>query len=249
MSAQAPLALRLHSNPHGRDFVVGDVHGCFEQLDALLAQVDFQPRCDRLFSLGDLIDRGPHSLRALDFLAQPWFFAVRGNHEEIMLRALAGDSRQFDLWQQVGGRWAQFANTQALERLRQACANLPLALEVPTPRGAVGIVHADWPAADWAPLFQRLQRRRADKRSRQALLWSRQRWRRLQLDRLNPGLSGANRVAGIELICIGHNPVAQPTRLGDFLFLDTGAGHGGRLSLLELASGENLQQATPSADF
>ncbi len=248
MSAQ-PLAQTLDSNRHGRDFVVGDIHGCFEQLEALLLEVDFQPRRDRLFSLGDLIDRGPHSLRALEFLAQPWFFAVRGNHEDMMLRALDGDSRQFDLWQQVGGRWAQFADTQALDRLRQACATLPYALEVTTSRGRVGIVHADWPAVDWPRLFQRLQQRRADTRSRQALLWSRQRWRRLELDRLNPGLSGANRVAGIDLICIGHNPVAHATRLGDFLFLDTGAGHGGQLSLLELDSGEILQQTTPAAEF
>jgi len=68
-------------NTQGRDFAVGDIHGHFTRLQAALEAVDFAPEVDRLFSVGDVVDRGPESERVLDWLAQPWFFAVQGNHE------------------------------------------------------------------------------------------------------------------------------------------------------------------------
>ena len=52
----------------GTDWVVGDVHGCFETLRQALAAIDFEQGRDRLFSVGDLIDRGPNSIEALEWL-------------------------------------------------------------------------------------------------------------------------------------------------------------------------------------
>lgn len=82
----APLRVeQLTSNALGRDFVVGDLHGCKALLDRLLSEVRFDGTRDRLFSVGDLIDRGPESMACLELLEQPWFHAVRGNHEEMLL--------------------------------------------------------------------------------------------------------------------------------------------------------------------
>ena len=53
----------------GRDWVVGDVHGCFTTLREALLAIDFEHGRDRLFSVGDLIDRGPNSIEALEWLA------------------------------------------------------------------------------------------------------------------------------------------------------------------------------------
>ncbi len=64
---------------------MGDLHGCYDLLERLLEQVSFDTSCDRLFSVGDLIDRGPDSMRCLQLLAEPWFYAVQGNHEIMML--------------------------------------------------------------------------------------------------------------------------------------------------------------------
>ncbi len=75
---------RLPLNSAGKDYVVGDLHGCFNLLENLLAHVNFNTACDRLFSVGDLIDRGPDSLRCLRLLAEPWFYSVKGNHEMMM---------------------------------------------------------------------------------------------------------------------------------------------------------------------
>ena len=55
---------RIHA---GRDFVVGDVHGCFRTVENALRRVGFDPGCDRLFSVGGLVNRGPNSR---DFTAE-----------------------------------------------------------------------------------------------------------------------------------------------------------------------------------
>lgn len=72
-------------NPTGRDFVVGDLHGCLNLLQEQLDRVKFDTACDRLFSVGDLADRGPDSLGCLRLLREPWFHAVHGNHEDMLI--------------------------------------------------------------------------------------------------------------------------------------------------------------------
>jgi len=50
---------KLPTNQAGKDYVIGDLHGCYELLERLLDAVGFDKSKDRLFSVGDLIDRGP----------------------------------------------------------------------------------------------------------------------------------------------------------------------------------------------
>lgn len=81
------LVQHFEPNPHGRDLVVGDIHGCMEQFECVLARANFDFQRDRLFSVGDLVDRGDHSARALRLLAEPWFHVVIGNHEAMLQAA------------------------------------------------------------------------------------------------------------------------------------------------------------------
>ena len=57
-------------NPSGRDWVCGDLHGRFDVLLEALNDVSFNPDEDRLFLLGDLIDRGPQSRELLSWALQ-----------------------------------------------------------------------------------------------------------------------------------------------------------------------------------
>ena len=82
---QIPKIIRLPENRSGRDFILGDLHGTTILLRALMEHVVFDPGKDRLFSVGDLIDKGKDSPGGLALLRQPWFHAVKGNHEEMML--------------------------------------------------------------------------------------------------------------------------------------------------------------------
>ena len=69
-------------------YVVGDIHGCLQPLQKLLAKVEFNPRYDQLWAVGDLIGRGPNAQATLEFLADlgPALQTVLGNHD---LHALA----------------------------------------------------------------------------------------------------------------------------------------------------------------
>ena len=68
----------------GRTVIVGDVHGCAFELEALLDTVSFGSG-DRLVFVGDLIARGPDSLGVLDLARRTGALIVRGNHEQRLL--------------------------------------------------------------------------------------------------------------------------------------------------------------------
>lgn len=87
---------RYPLNSRGRDFVVGDIHGCFTMLDTELARLNFDPERDRLFSVGDLVDRGSESPAVLDAIHRHQIKAVRGNHEQGILDWLAHYEREND---------------------------------------------------------------------------------------------------------------------------------------------------------
>lgn len=60
-------------NTNGRDFVVGDLHGCFKEFVEKLKEINFDYSTDRMFSVGDLIDRGEDSIKCLRLIKTPWF--------------------------------------------------------------------------------------------------------------------------------------------------------------------------------
>ena len=82
-------------NQRGRDFVVSDLHGRLDRLDYRLEQQGFDPERDRLFAVGDLVDRGDNSAALVERLEERWFFSVLGNHELMLLDALADPHREF----------------------------------------------------------------------------------------------------------------------------------------------------------
>ena len=64
-----------------RSLIVGDVHGCFDELMLLLQKAGYQSRCHRLILLGDLINKGPDSFKVLSHVRQNNVEALIGNHE------------------------------------------------------------------------------------------------------------------------------------------------------------------------
>ena len=88
-----------------RVLAIGDVHGCLDQLDALLDWVQPAPD-DKLVTLGDYVDRGPDSRRVLDRLlaltGRCRLIPLLGNHDELLLDALA-DLDALPRWLRLGG--------------------------------------------------------------------------------------------------------------------------------------------------
>jgi len=224
---------RIAANSKGRDLAVGDIHGHFQRLQQCLDQAGFDPETDRLISVGDLVDRGPHSAEALAWLAKPWFHAVQGNHESLAITYLYGGRLDLEMYRAAGGGWFLDLPRHEQEVFAEQFLQLPIALEVQTSAGLVGVLHADSPFNDWAALRESLLFD-DDARVREVCQWSR---RRLKDGDTEP-------VAGLRALLVGHTPVLQAKRLGNVWHLDTGGWASGHFTLLDLAS---LTVVTPAA--
>jgi serine/threonine protein phosphatase 1 len=88
-----------------RTLALGDIHGCLDQLDALLRSIA-PTSDDRLVLLGDLVDRGPDSKgvldRTLSMSRTHHITVVMGNHEQMMMAARASHDKYSD-WLLNGG--------------------------------------------------------------------------------------------------------------------------------------------------
>ena len=79
-------------------FVVGDIHGCFEKLIALMDKLPIDYNQDKLIFIGDYIDRGPGSFEVVRYLIElkklkPDTVYIKGNHEDMLQNYLDGSDR------------------------------------------------------------------------------------------------------------------------------------------------------------
>ena len=134
-----PAAPRGH-----RAYVVGDIHGRLDLLEQLLELIEQDTSKRRKLKntvvfLGDLIDRGPASAEVVERLRtyKPQFANtafVMGNHEEVLLRVLDGDSALL-------GQWLKFGGAQCL----RSYGSDPVALKKMPPEQAIALVRQTVP--------------------------------------------------------------------------------------------------------
>lgn len=209
-----PVFKFFSRNTQGRDFVVGDIHGHFSTLEDMLTAVSFNTEKDRIFSVGDLIDRGPESARVVEFLNYDWFHAIMGNHERMLLDS-SNEPNIYHSWtEHNGGAWWKDIPAKLQPRLREIINRLPLAFEIDSPVGRVGLVHADIPPnCTWQTFVKHLDKEGYS----EFALWSRQRYKQLQL------MGRTHPIQGIDLVIFGHTPVERITHSANIYYIDTGA--------------------------
>lgn len=91
-----------------RKFAISDIHGCYQTFKTLLEKIDLQPT-DRLYLLGDYINRGKDTKRVIDHIFQlqdlGYFIkCLRGNHEAVLLRALRDPVWAKENWESGVGK-------------------------------------------------------------------------------------------------------------------------------------------------
>lgn len=214
-----PHLLKLPQNHAGRDFVVGDIHFKTRELHKGLQALGFDKSVDRLIAVGDLIDRGPGMLDGLKLLGEPWFFTVKGNHEQMLIDAYRANPRL--PYSDHGARWWLTIDDESKPMIIDKLESLPLVIEVETARGVVGVVHADVPGGlAWDDFTQSLK----NPQIQDVALWGRERIKKYH----RGGVPGAWRV------CVGHTWIPHSLRLGNVLALDVTGGGDGPLAIYSL---------------
>ena len=215
-----------------RTVIVGDVHGCRSELEALLDRVAFSGG-DRLLFVGDLVARGPDSLGVLDVARTTGAIVVRGNHEQKLLD-----------WRHARTNWmrGEAAAKAPIGRMHRDLAR--------------SLRPVDWTLLETSPLFFDLPEHGGrvvhaglvpgvafDAQDPQTLMRIRTvRVPGLKRGKTNNVLWGAA-YEGPPQIVFGHNAAPglqlHPWATG----LDTGCVYGGRLTAMVLASGQRIPRA------
>jgi hypothetical protein len=202
----------------GRTILVGDVHGCRDELDALLARVAFGEG-DHLVMVGDLVVRGPDPRGTLDLLRAVGARSVRGNHEDRLLRYRSAP-KENPMGEQT------LTTARALRKRDWALLeSLPLWIDLP--EHGVRVIHAG--LVPGVPIEQQdphtlmyvraLDRDGAPVEKRGRFLWG-------------------ERYLGPEHVVFGHNARPDPQLHPFATGLDTGCVYGGHLTAMVLADGE-----------
>jgi serine/threonine protein phosphatase 1 len=233
-----------------RAYAVGDIHGRLDLLDALLARIERDmaargPKRTFLVFLGDLIDRGPDSAGVVERLrtyrpkgVTPVFLG--GNHEEVLLRILAGERKILPHWLKFGG--AECARSYGLDpdQLRRIPEEAAIALvrrHVPEEHRSFLDGFADtFRFGDYLFVHAGIRPGVAiDQQSRMDLRWIRE-----------PFLSDAKEHGWI--VVHGHTIVPKVEERRNRIAIDTGAYLSGVLTALGIEDGTRWVLATEDGE-
>ena len=181
---------------------------------------------------GILVNRGPHSIEAVDWLEHRFEAVTLGNHDREELRWLEATRRQSNARPED---WIRALKRSDYPRWLAALRQMPLALTIDTPHGPVGVVHAEPPDLDWTRATALLEAG-ADSDIDNALLGFEESTPNLDQTRKQP-------VEGLRALVSGHFVVETVQITANRWNLDTGAGFANRnrLSLLAI----NARELTP----
>jgi len=205
--------------------VIGDVHGSFKTLKALIDKLPHK----NIALTGDLVDRGSMSAEVVFFVRKNGFKCVKGNHEDMMVKGFSGRYPDKLLWEQNGGLATKNSYKTVPKRLLNDdllwMSELPLYIEYRSSEGQDFIISHSNINFVWD-----MQRSHPNIFENNAL-WSREFHR--------PGTEDR---AFNKINIIGHTPVETVAKMGSLVLIDTGCVYGkstgyGVLSAYDLETG------------
>ena len=195
-------------NLHGKDFVVGDIHGQAELLYRQLYEMGFDFQSDRLFCTGDLISKGASSIDCLNLLTKKWFFSVMGNHEQLFLLGFQSSMYWQCLRSQKGGWLSSHLHRFDLLLRWKTLIEIAMPLTRTVELGSVnvGISHAS-SIASW----EKTRKESLSNEEIWQILWSRPLQER----------ESCRGIAGVDYVVHGHSPVGQIINIDNRYWIDT----------------------------
>lgn len=203
-----------------RTLFIGDVHGCAEELDALLRECGYR-RGDRVVLVGDLVAKGPDSAGVVRRARERGFLAVRGNHDEHVLR--------WHLGKQPEGKKLKPEHRQVLDTLGAEdwayLESLPLHLHLPELN--VRVVHGGF--VPGVPLEEQKPELMLNLRSITP--------RGEPSKKMDEGAPWGSLWKGPELVIFGHDALRGVQQHPHAIGLDSGCVYGHRLTAYVLPEG------------
>ena len=203
-------------------FVVGDIHGCFDQLYALIDKLPIDHARDQVIFIGDYVDRGPSSVKVVDYLVNfkelfPDTIFLKGNHEDMLQNYLDGSDRFTYLLN--GGQ-------QTLDEYLNRFGN-PQAFPIPPEHlEFFNSLHLYYQTEDYIFVHAGLREKVAlESQKTMDLLWIRDEFIHSDFD------------FGKRVI-FGHTPFKEPLVQWNKIGIDTGAVYGNRLTCVQLPETE-----------
>lgn len=239
--------IRLATNTTGRDFVCGDLHGCLDDLLVAMDRLGFDKTKDRMFSVGDLIDRGPKSFETANLIYEPWMYVSRGNHEQMMIDSVIGDNtRWISTWLYNGGDWYINYETWQIRDLANDLNKLPYIITVGEGDTQFNVVHAEIAHRNMQNKFVPVTSDIIDSWSFlqndiHNMLWGRNMVSRDHAE--GSGISPPFHDKTLPLTIAGHTVVNKPLQIERQVYIDTGTVY----QYVEIIPGAGLTIAEPNA--
>jgi diadenosine tetraphosphatase ApaH/serine/threonine PP2A family protein phosphatase len=205
----------------GRTIVIGDIHGCFDELSDLLELVELRTD-DRVIAVGDLITKGEKNREVLDlFIKDGRFSSVVGNHDRALRQYWRGEPVRLTKQQKAAASQLESGREQYSAYLR----SLPYTINL----GSHLVVHAG--VRPGVPLRQQMTSDLTEMRTMGA----------------NPsrrkGIPWYQIYRGRPIVLFGHWPAKVPRIAARAIGLDTGCVYGGRLTAYIIESKEFVSVA------
>lgn len=211
-------------------YVVGDLHGSWELYQRGLKQLGIGDN-DVIISLGDLTDRGKQNFRCVvEFTRKENRYAIRGNHEDMMIRGmLEGRRDYYQCWYQNGGNtvWDELGE-EGVTLLATMLEELPVILTVGHRGKTYAFIHAGYPSIfEHLPIphipAMDLSGEKLEAFA-QAIMWDR--------DMVTCAQEGIKlpTVKGVDYIFHGHSYVPEPLINANRVYMDTGGVFNGKLT-------------------
>ena len=223
---------------HGHFHIIGDVHGCFDELVTLLKKLGYEVYDDKeagkfrvtppegcmAVFVGDLVDRGPNSPEVLrlvmDMMEQEVALCVSGNHDDKLFRKLMGRNVQVRHGLEMTMAQLENYNQAFKSRVREFLGRLPH--HIVLDEGRLVVAHAG--------LEERLHGRHS-KSVRDLCLYG-PTTGEVDAHGLPVRLDWAAEYSGVAVVVYGHTPVREPRWKNNTINIDTGCVFGGKLTAL-----------------